>query len=177
MCTSLTRNRSMNPTRGLQPARHGPVASRQSTRRLLRERSLQPLAPYAPVAPAARSAPLRRRSHPTLLPLAPYAPAARFILSRRSLCSLHVPTPSDSVHSAGTSFHGFFVDTVYVSRGSEANRHGPEGMICFANFGHIASQILVILLRKIWSYCFAKFGNIASQILAGPPGPTILRPR
>ena len=139
MCTSLTRNRSMNPTRGLQLARHGPVASRQSTRRLLRERSLQPLAPYAP--------------------------AARFILSRRSLRSLHVPTPSDSVHSAGTSFHGFFVDTVYVSRGSEANRHGPEGMICFANFGHIASQILVILLRKIWSYCFANFGNIASQNL------------
>ena len=150
MCTSLTRNRSMNPTRGLQPARHGPVASRQSTRRLLRERSLQPLAPYAPAARSRRS--LRsirsRRSHPTLSPLAPYAPVARFILSRRSLRSLHVPTPPDSVHSAGTSFHGFFVGTVYVSSGSEANRHGPKGMICFAIFFIPASQNLVILLRK-----------------------------
>ena len=66
----------MSPTRGLQPARHGPVASRQSTRRLLRERSLQPLALYVPVAPAARSAPP---------PLTPYALAARSLRSRRSL--------------------------------------------------------------------------------------------
>ena len=103
-----------------------------------------------------------RRSHPTLSPLASYAPAARFILSRRSLRSLHVPTPH-SVHSAGTSFHGYFVGTVYVSSGSEPAWH--KGMICFANFCILASQISVILLRKFWSYCFANFGHIASQIL------------
>ncbi len=59
-----------------------------------------------------------------------------------------------------------------------------SGHIASQKFGHIASQNLVILLRKIWSYCFAKFshiasqnfGNIASQIWQAHPDPRFFGP-